>query len=241
MMWGKHYGSMYEGSMVGSGSAVFAVWGYVISKMAADAEVGAQVDLNPALLAFVIGEDEPVIEAAITKLCEPDPKSRTAEKEGRRLVRLGQFAYQVVNGVKYLGMRDLEAKRAADRQRKAKSRGSKKITPMGAGSVNAAGRKYEKELSNGASEEALDKIVTDSLPPELREEPVPYRVEVPLPTPERCAEMIEKNDPATFFEKVSVGENLGEVIQCERCGESGHIGNDCPLPMHLEGGKWVRD
>ena len=30
-MYGKHFASMYEGSLYGSGAVVFAVWGYVIA------------------------------------------------------------------------------------------------------------------------------------------------------------------------------------------------------------------
>lgn len=121
-MYGRIFESLYRGSMIGSGSVVFAVWPYVIANMRADKEVGAQVDLNPRLLAAIIGEEEAAIEAAIEKLCSPDPQSTSKEEEGRRLVRVGQFAYRVVNGAKYIGVRNLEAKREYDRQYKQEKR-----------------------------------------------------------------------------------------------------------------------
>lgn len=124
-MYGKIFGTMYAGSMVGSGAATFAVMGYVISMMQPDKVVGAQVDLNPKLLAFVFGEKESVIQEAINKLCEKDPQSRTPDEEGRRLIRLGQFTYRVVNGPKYLAIRSREEKREADRDRKRKERSVK--------------------------------------------------------------------------------------------------------------------
>src|ERR1700690_4578097 len=108
MMYGKHFKSMYSGSLVGAGAPAFAVLGYVISNMVPHPSVGAQVELNPKLLAFIIGEPEEVIEKAIEKLCAPDPHSRTKEEEGRRLIRLGEFDYRVVNGAKYIAIRDNE-------------------------------------------------------------------------------------------------------------------------------------
>ena len=151
--------------MVGSGSPTFAVWSYVIAKMQPDKEVGAQVELNPKLLAFILGEKEDVVEKVIQKMCSPDAKSRTPDEQGKRLIRLGQFSYRVVNGVKYLGIRDLESKRAADRDRKAKSRENK--PKKSAPDPNAEA--YEKAFKNGASDEQLDKIVTESLPTQCQD------------------------------------------------------------------------
>jgi hypothetical protein len=113
---------MYTGSMVGSGAVIYAVWGYVIANMRPDKKVGAQVELNPKLLAFIIGETEKEITEAIVRLCAKDDRSRTKEEEGRRLVKLGEFDYQVVNGAKYAAIRNEEERREANRLRKAKSR-----------------------------------------------------------------------------------------------------------------------
>src|SRR5689334_9730282 len=107
-MYGKAFASMYTGSMVGSGAVVFAVWGYVIANMEPDKTVGMQVELNPRYLAGVFGEPAEAIALAIEKLCSPDPESRSKEQEGRRIIRIGQFAYQVVNGVYYREIRDKE-------------------------------------------------------------------------------------------------------------------------------------
>lgn len=114
-MFGKHFGSMYEGSMVGAGAVVFAVMGYVIAKQMPDKKVGSQVRLNPVLLAAILGEDTKAIEAAIEKLCAPDPKSTTKTNDGRRLVKLGEFDYQVVNGAKYRAIRDEETRQEQNR------------------------------------------------------------------------------------------------------------------------------
>ena len=114
-MFGKLFESLFTGSMVGAGAPVFAVWAYVVANQKPDRNVGAQVELNPKLLSFVIGEPEESIRAAIDFLCSADPNSRTPNKDGRRLVKLGTFDYQVVNGAKYMAIRDEEKRRQQNR------------------------------------------------------------------------------------------------------------------------------
>lgn len=110
-MYGKVFETMYTGSMVGKGALTFAVWGYVIAMMRPDRVVGAQVELNPKLLDTILGEPEAEIIEVINRLCEPDPESRTKTEGGRRLVRLGQFSYRVVNGQHYRQIRTEEERR----------------------------------------------------------------------------------------------------------------------------------
>lgn len=130
-MYGKIFESLYEGSMVGAGAKVFAVWGYVIAHMRADGRPGehssAQVDLNPKLLAFILGETEQDIDGVIDFLCQPDPRSRTPDEEGRRLVKEGQFTYRVVNGAKYMDIRNAEERREYFRKAKREERERQKV------------------------------------------------------------------------------------------------------------------
>lgn len=147
-MYGKHFSSMYEGSMIGAGAVVFAVMGYVIANGQPDRAVGTQVELNPKLLAFIFGEPEKDVESAIDYLCSPDPKSRTDTNDGRRLVRLGQFAYQVVNGAKYRAIRDEERRRETDRESKRRQRAKAKGLP-GPGTPLAGEAQAVKALNAG--------------------------------------------------------------------------------------------
>jgi hypothetical protein len=126
-MYGKHFGTMYEGSMIGAGAVVFAVMGYVIARQVPDAVVGSQVELNPKLLSFVLGESEASVEKAIEFLCLPDAKSRTPTNDGRRLVRVGEYAYQVVNGAKYSAIRDEEQRREQNRDAQRRFRAKKRV------------------------------------------------------------------------------------------------------------------
>lgn len=60
-MYGKSFESMYEGSMIGAGINVFAVWNYIITK-------GRKgfVEINPKLLAFTLGGTEADVVSALT-------------------------------------------------------------------------------------------------------------------------------------------------------------------------------
>lgn len=124
---GKHYTSMYSGSMVGKGAVVFAVMGYVISTQVPCEDGEMRLEMNPELLGFILGEKAGAVDGAIKFLCEPDAKSRSKEEGGRRLVKEGEFLYRVVNGAKYRAMGDparrREQNRVAQARFRAKSRG----------------------------------------------------------------------------------------------------------------------
>lgn len=110
---------------------MFAVWGYVIANMRPDVAVGAQVEINPKLLAFTLGEDPLVVEGVIKKLCEPDLQSTSKAEEGRRLVKIGEFSYRVVNGAKYMAIKNEEERRDYFRAYKRKQRAKPKVVAAG--------------------------------------------------------------------------------------------------------------
>lgn len=106
-MYGKHFQSMYTGSMHGAGPDVFAVWGYVISH----AQHGT-VELNPQHLAPILGMSAEAVEATIVKLAEPDNRSRSKAYDGRRLIPAGAFSYIVPTHEFYRSLRTSEDRRA---------------------------------------------------------------------------------------------------------------------------------
>lgn len=171
-MFGKHFASLYEGSMVGSGAVVFAVWGFVIAKQVPDRVSGSQVRLNAKLLSTILGEPERDVAKAIQFLCSPDPNSTTPDKEGRRLIKIGEFDYQVVNGARYRAIRDenmrREQNRLAQERYRAKSRKH--------GGPGAQERAYEMALENGAPEAVLDKMSEPQTPRRH-----PYEIRCPEP------------------------------------------------------------
>lgn len=132
-MFGKHHSSMYQGSMIGKGSCYFAVWGYVIANTipCRTTKYGAYVELNPALLAFIFGEEKEKIVETLQAMCEPDAESRTKTEEGRKLLKLGEYAYDVVNFHKYRARRDEEQRREQCREAKRRERARKRAAKDG--------------------------------------------------------------------------------------------------------------
>lgn len=111
-MYAKLFPELYTGSMVGAGCVVFAVWPYALANC--DAE--GYVELNPKLLAMVLGASVQEIEQAITFLMRPDPDSRSKTEDGRRVVKEGQFLYRIVNYAKYREIRDKQDRREYQRE-----------------------------------------------------------------------------------------------------------------------------
>src|SRR5256885_10733002 len=124
-MYGKSYESKYEGSMVGAGIAVFAVWDYMLTK----AREG-YVEVNPKLLAFTLGgpqQDPKVIEDALEFLQRPDPDSRSKKEDGRRIVKEGEFQYRLGNWAEYNRIRTEADRREYNRVKQAEHRDRKKV------------------------------------------------------------------------------------------------------------------
>ena len=152
---------MYEGSMVGKGAIVFALMGYVISKMECSwrgegrAKVVTQgiVTLNPRLLHAVFGDSEEAIRAAISVLTSPDMESRSKEEEGRRLNQVGQYDYRVVNAPYYQNIKskDDAREKAAARQRKHRSN-TVVLSGAEAEAFRASKRRKIKAANSGASD-----------------------------------------------------------------------------------------
>jgi hypothetical protein len=163
---GRIFETMYQGSMVGAGPNVFALWPYVIAHMRGHSEYGALVELNPVLLGFIFGTKESDVEAAIDYLCSPDPKSRTPTEDGRRLVKMGQFLYRVVNGACYLALRKKEDARFSHAVRQSRYEAKRKIHKTKA-QIRAANEAREKrfvDAVNNGDESSADRIAAEGLP-----------------------------------------------------------------------------
>lgn len=165
-MFGKIFASLYTGSMIGAGPVVFALMPYIIANAVPDKRIGAQVELNPVLLSAIIGTSPKEIEKAIEFLCQPDPKSRSPDEGGRRLIRLGTYDYRVVNYLKYRRIRDEEERREANRINQQNLRDRKKARrTKREGIYHGDGEKGLADISEmcgetelDAAQEALDKL-----------------------------------------------------------------------------------
>lgn len=158
--YGKHYASLYRGSLYGKGAIKFAVMGYVIANqtpLGKEKDSPMYVELNPVMLADVFGEKEEAIREAIGFLCSPDVESNRKEEDGRRLVREGQFKYRVVNGRHYRDLADEERRAEAARVYTKRYRARQMLK---ARHVPGAGeREYIAAFDRGASEEELAAIL----------------------------------------------------------------------------------
>lgn len=116
-MFGKHFESMYDGSMYGAGLAVFAVWGWIISH----ARAGV-VELNPKRLADTLGGKEEEVQQALEYLQRPDPHSRFKACEGKRLVKEGEYQYRLPSWEYYQKIRSELDRREYNRQKQREHR-----------------------------------------------------------------------------------------------------------------------
>lgn len=131
MGYGKHWESMYTGSMWGQDALVFAVWGFIISHMRVDADEVAYCEVTPKLMGPMFNTTAKAVLAVLHYLSQEDPDSRHENEGGRRIVaetppRLGPTTYRVVNGVHYRNVKDEQAKRQAKSRSQAKWRAKKR-------------------------------------------------------------------------------------------------------------------
>ena len=160
-MYGKHFASMYTGSMFGAGAIVFAVWGYVIGNT-----VESQVELNPKLLAAILGESEEGVTTAIATLCAPDKASRNKGTDGRRLVREGEFAYRVVNHANYRRVRDESDRREYNRAKKAEGRSKGVNTRVKRSTrVSTVSAKTEADTDTDTDTDTTQQQIPEAVPP----------------------------------------------------------------------------
>lgn len=103
--------------MVGAGPCTFAVWGYVIANCK-----NGTVEINPTILAAILGTTKEEIEKAIEYLSAPDPASRSKVLDGRRLVKAGAFFYDVPNHATYRGIINDDERREYFRDKKREQR-----------------------------------------------------------------------------------------------------------------------
>jgi hypothetical protein len=157
-MYGKLWESMYTGSMLGAGLGPFALMPYVVSNMKPYPNgelIEMRLELNPKFLAIILGTKEYVIEKAIEWACSPDPKSRTKTEGGRRLVKIGEFEYRVVNGWAYT------QKKAIERRREQFRKASKKYRSKKTNNGPAPGLTSATMAANAGHQAGVDAILDD--------------------------------------------------------------------------------
>lgn len=105
----------------------------------------------------IAGEQEEDVARVIGLMCEPDPKSSSKVDEGRKLIRLSEFQYRVVNGAMYRAIRNQDERKRQNRE--AQERFRAKALKSSKPAANEA--RYLKALKRGAPQSELDRIVAE--------------------------------------------------------------------------------
>ena len=119
-MYGKLFASMYEGSLYGQWQALVT-----FQQMIVLADCEGRVDMTPQALAARTSIPFEIIEKGIALLEAPDSYSRSADHDGRRIVRVDAarpWGWEIVNYKYYRNLATAEDKRRADRERIAAKR-----------------------------------------------------------------------------------------------------------------------
>ena len=197
-IYGKIFASMFEGSLIGSGSHVFAVMAYVISHMQPASSGEEYVRLHPQLLATAIGEKEVDMAKAIAFLCKKDDATTTEAEEGKRLVLESPYLYRVVNGKYYRGLMNEEDRRTKAAIRQKRFRDRKKVPPT-PGVPDVAGAAARLAATNG---EAAGEKLAERMEQEHRENVAELNGNLPgpdyVPALERPLPVPEVEEPVRF-------------------------------------------
>lgn len=113
-MYGKTFTALWEGSMVGRSDPQL-----VFIFLFCHCDRSGFVEAHPAIVSAKTGLSTERVEAAISYLEGPDPKSRSKAEGGRRIIKLDgdhSAGWKVVNYEYYRGLRKAEDRREYQRQ-----------------------------------------------------------------------------------------------------------------------------
>lgn len=166
-MYGKLFASMYEGSLYGQWQALVT-----FQQMIVLADCEGRVDMTPQALAARTSIPFEIIEKGIALLEAPDSYSRSADHDGRRIVRVDAarpWGWEIVNYKYYRNLATAEDKRRADRERiaakRAVSQPVAECRDLSRDVANVAHAEVEAEVEVEA--EGSKKPTAHSAPPEF--------------------------------------------------------------------------
>jgi hypothetical protein len=108
-MYGKLFASIFDGSLYGHFPGTV-----VMMALIALADERGEVDMTPEKLAAATAFPLDIVRAGIEYLSQPDPRSRSREMEGRRIVLIDperSWGWRLVNHAKYRAIRSEENRR----------------------------------------------------------------------------------------------------------------------------------
>lgn len=124
-MYVKIFDSLWQGSLYGQTDAQL-----VFIFLLAHCDADGHVRIVPEAIAGPTGLSIDRVRDALAMLEGPDAESGSPEQEGRRLEPIGEAGgrWQIVNYLKYRGMRDEEERRRQNREAKRRQRLSAKVS-----------------------------------------------------------------------------------------------------------------
>ena len=119
-MYGKIFGSLFDGSMRGQTNLIL-----VFCNMLCRCSLDGTDDRHPRVIADEIGLPLETVREVLLTLGSPDPESRTPDKDGRRIELLDShrnWGWKIINHAKYQSMRNEIDRREQNKRASAKHR-----------------------------------------------------------------------------------------------------------------------
>lgn len=119
-MYVKLFSSIYQGTLRGNSHGLL-----VFTNLLAHADKEGFVDIHPRAISEEVGLTVDAVRTALLMLEATDPESRTADLDGRRIVRLDEhraWGWQIVNYVKYREIKNADDRRQQNREAQARFR-----------------------------------------------------------------------------------------------------------------------
>lgn len=123
-MFAKVFASLWDGTLADQ----WETWSVFVF-MLAHCDAQGVIDMTPQAISRRSCIPVDKVEAALQHLSAPDPRSRTATEDGRRIVLLDDhrdWGWRIVNYEHYRNMRDEESRREQNREATRRWRGSKR-------------------------------------------------------------------------------------------------------------------
>lgn len=122
-MYVKVFSSIFDGSLYGKFEATIVFLALLVL-----ADKDGDVDMTPEKIAAASGYPLDIVQRGLDELEAPDPRSRTPDMEGRRIVKIHEagWGWRIVNYCKYRDIRSTEERREYFREKKREQRAAAK-------------------------------------------------------------------------------------------------------------------
>lgn len=163
-MYAKVFRSIFDGSLYGHFEATI-----VFLAMLVIADRNGTVDMTAEKLAAECGYPLDIVKKGIEQLQAPDPRSRTPDEDGRRIVLLHEsgWGWQIVNYAKYRDIRSAEERREYFRLKKQEQRAAAKVqdvhrSPPASTSSHPSDADAEADTKSEKSKRRALRVVSES-------------------------------------------------------------------------------